>query len=101
MDINNILMNDIVNTNDYKYESKVIEKIQIVNSEEEKGKRVLKASKDAKVATKEEAKDYKSLDLSVEKDKNVYMNNKSELYALSDEKKVKIYKRFRSYRSSI
>lgn len=91
MDINNILIDDIVNTNDYKYESKVIEKIQIVNSEEEK-ERVLKANKDAKVATKEEAKDYKSLDLSVEKDKNVYMNNKSELYALSDEKKLRFTK---------
>ena len=94
MDINNILIDDIVNTNDYKYESKVIEKIQIVNSEEEK-ERVLKANKDAKVATKQEVTDYKTLDLDVEQHKNVYMskmNNKEELYTLSGEKELRFTK---------
>lgn len=95
MDINNILIDDIVNTNNYKYESKVIEKIQIVNSEEEK-ERVLKANKDAKVATKEEVAEYKTLDLDVEQHKNVYINNKEELYTLSGEKELRFTKNLKA-----
>ncbi len=91
MDINNILIDDIVNTNNYKYESKVIEKIQIVNSEEEK-ESVLKANKDAKVATKEEVAEYKTLDLDVEQHKNVYMDSKENLYTLSGEKELRFTK---------
>ena len=95
MDINNILIDDMVNTNDYKYESKVIEKIQIVNNEEEK-ERVLKANKDAKVATEQEVADYKTLDLDVEQHKNVYMNNKEELYTLSGEKELRFTKNLKA-----
>ncbi len=95
MDINNILIDDIVNTNNYKYESKVIEKIQIVNSEEEK-ERVLKANKDAKVATKEEVAEYKTLDLDVEQHKNVYMDSKENLYTLSGEKELRFTKNLKA-----